>query len=69
MSAGSLSPPMMIFNRPIRVILSQIGREPINVNNDDEYYKALKSRQEAYIKNNDTCKDSILFSSEYTVVV
>ena len=30
------SPAMLLFNRPIRVLLPQIGNEPINVN-DDEY--------------------------------
>ena len=52
---------MMLFNRPIGVLLPQIGREPINVNNDDEYYDTLKSRQEAYTENNNTHKDSTLF--------
>ena len=55
------SPAMPLSNRPIRVLLPQIGREPININKDDEYYKALKSRKETYIKNNDTHKDTIFF--------
>ena len=50
---GIPSPAMLLFNRPIRVLLSWFGREPININKDDEYYEALKSRQETYIKNND----------------
>ena len=61
--AGLLSPATILFNRPIRALLLQNGREPIYINNDDEYYKALKSRQEAYTHNNDTCKDSIFFSA------
>ena len=60
---GLPSPAMMLFNRPIRALLPQIAGKPINVNTGDEYYKALKSRQEAYSKNNDTHKDSALFSS------
>ena len=68
-SAEWPSPAMILLNRPIRELLPQIGREPININNDDEYYEALKSRQEAYTKNNDTCKDYTLFSSEATVAV
>ena len=33
-------------NGPIRLLLPQIEREPININKDDEYYEVLKSRQE-----------------------
>ena len=59
----------MLFNRPIRALLPQIGREPINVINNDEYYEALKSRQETYTKNNDTHKESTFFSAGSTVAV
>ena len=52
---------MMLFNRPIRAVLLQMGRKPIIINYDDEYYEALKSRQETYTKNNDTWKDFIFF--------
>ena len=45
------SPAMMLFNRPIRSLLPEIDREPLNINTDDKNYEALKSRQEAYIKN------------------
>ena len=69
MCAGLPSPAMMLFNRPIRALLLQICRGLINVNNNDDYHKALKSRQEEYTKNNDTCKDSTLFSSRSTVAV
>ena len=41
---------MLLFNRPTRVLLPQIGREPIYNNNDDGYYASLKSKQEAYTK-------------------
>ena len=58
-----------MFNRPIRALLLQIGRDPININNDDEYYKALKPRQEAYTMNNNAHKDSTFFSVGSTVVV
>ena len=51
------SPAMMLFNRTIRALLLQIGRQQTNTNNDYEFYEALQSRQEAYIKNNDTCND------------
>ena len=41
----------------------------MNVNNDDEYHKALKWRQEKCPYNNDTHKDSKLFSQASTVMV
>ena len=47
----------------------QIGREPININYNDEYYEAFKLMQEAYTKNKDTHKDSKSFSSGSTVAV
>ena len=59
----------MLFNTPIRALLPQIRREPIHVNSDDEHCEALKSWQEAYLKNNDTWKDSPLFSSGFTLQV
>ena len=55
--------------RPIRAILPQIGRTAAKINKSDEYYKALKSRQETYIKNNYICKDSKFFSAGSTVTV
>ena len=66
---GLSSPTMMLLNRPIRALLPHIGREPININNDDEYEKALKSRQETYTKNYDTFKHSTFFSVGSMVVV
>ena len=54
---------MLLFNMPIRVVMPQIGREPIDINKNDENYEALKSKQETYIKNNDTHKDSTFFSA------
>ena len=45
--AGLCSPAILIFNRSIRALLPQINREPININADNEHYKALK-----YIKIN-----------------
>ena len=60
---------MILFNRPIRAPFLQCGREPIKKFNDDEYYKALKSRQEMYSTNDDTHNNSTLFSSGSAVVV
>ena len=68
-STGLPSSAIMLFNKPIRTLLPHMGRELINVNNDDDDYEALKSRQEACTKNNDTHKDSTLFSSGSTVAV
>ena len=48
---GLSSLAIMLFNRSIRALLLQPGSEPININNDNEYYKGLTSRQEAYTKN------------------
>ena len=56
--AGIPSPATLLFYRPIRALLPQIGREPINIS--DAYYKALKSKHKPYIKKNDTCKNSYL---------
>ena len=53
-STGLPSPAMMLFNRPIRALLPQIGGDPMSISNDDEYYEALKSRQKVYTKNNAT---------------
>ena len=58
---------MMLFNRTRRTLLPQIGREPINFSNDGEYYETLKSKKEAYTKNNDTHKDSASFSIGSTI--
>ena len=33
---------MMLFSRPVRGLLPQMNREPINVNNDNLHYEALE---------------------------
>ena len=60
---GILSPATLLFNRLIRALLPQIGRKPINITKDIEYYEALKSGQQTYIRNNDTHNVSIFFSA------
>ena len=45
-----MCPATMLFNRPIRGLLPQVNREPIDINNDDAQYKALKAHQNKYIK-------------------
>ena len=42
---GIPSPAMMLCNRPIRSLLLQVCRAPINVNNDAAHYEALKAYQ------------------------
>ena len=54
MSAKLPSPAMLLFNRPIRGLLPQMNRGPININNDDGQNEALKSHKIKYVKNNDT---------------
>ena len=68
-SARLPSPATMLFNRLIRTLLLQIGKEPINVNKDDKYCKALISKNNAYTKKNDTHKDSTIISPGSTAAV
>ena len=44
-------------------------REPININNDDAQYEALKACHNKYVNNNNTCKDPSVFSVGSTVAV
>ena len=66
--AGLASPAMLLFNRSIGALLPQTGIQPIKIY-DDEYYEALKSRQEEYTKNTDAYKDSTFFSAGSTIAV
>ena len=61
LSASLPSPATLSFNQPIRALLPQINREPININADVEHYNVLKACQDKYIKGNDTRKTHILF--------
>ena len=47
---GLPRPAMMMFNRTIRALLPQTGREPIKINNKDEYYKALKQSKKHILR-------------------
>ena len=60
---------MLLFNRPIRTLLPQVNRNPINYNADDENYKALKLQQDKYLKNIDTHRDSFSFPIGSTVAL
>ena len=39
---GLTSPAMLLFNKPIRGLLLQIHKEPININNNDPHFKPSK---------------------------
>ena len=60
--------PPLINNWKLAVIIYN-AQQIFVINHKDEYYRALKSRQEAYIKNNDSCKNSTIFSSGSTVAI
>ena len=44
-------------------------RELININNDDTWYKALRAHLDKYVKDSDTCKDSLSFPLGSTVAM
>ena len=67
--AGGLSPVMMLFNRLMRGLLSQMNRDPINVYNDGLHYKTLQGSQKKNDKGKDTQKGSPIFISGATVAV
>ena len=64
---GVPSPATLLLNRPIQSQLPQMNREPININNDDAKYEALKAHQDKYVKNSDTHKDLLSFPIMSTV--
>ena len=59
LDAGLCSLAMILFNRPITGLLPQMSRDPVNVNNSDAQYEALKAQQEK-----DTCKDPSIFQQD-----
>ena len=66
--AGFLSLETMLFNRPIRGLLTQMGRDPIHVDNDDVHIEALEAHQRKNGKGKYTHKDTI-FIKGATVAV
>ena len=52
----------LLFNRPFRVLLPKVNKEPINFNDYDEHYGGLNTCEDKYTKGNDTHKDSFSFS-------
>ena len=63
------SPATLFFNRPIRVLLPQMSRDPININNNNDQYEAPKAHQDKYVKDSDTYEDSLSFPVGSTVAV
>ena len=66
---GLLSLATLLFNRPIRALLCQMNREPININADDKHYEVLKACQDKYIKGNDNNRLTFFSYSVYTVAI
>ena len=58
---GLSSPATFFIKRPIRSLLPQMNRKPIDINADDEHYEALKTGQDKYFKGSDAHKDSLYF--------
>ena len=58
---GLLSPVTLLFIRPIRTLLPQINRNPINISADDENHQAQRTWQEKYLKGCDACKVLLSF--------
>ena len=54
MGAGLPCLGMILFNRPIRGLLPQMRRDPINVDNDDLHCKELEACQRKNLKSKDT---------------
>ena len=63
------SPVTQLFNRPIRTLLPQTNRKPVNFNVDSEYNKALKTFQDKFIGGIDTHEDSFSYPVGSTVAV
>ena len=68
MGTGIPSPATVLFKGPNRALLSQIGRQPVNINNDNKYYEAFKNQDKKH-----TLRMMILtkstFSAESAVAV
>ena len=67
--AGLSSPATLLFNRPIGDPLFKMNREPLNIDNNDAQYEALKAHYDKYIKGTDTNKDSLSFHVWSTVAM
>ena len=58
-----------LFNCPLRGIMPAVNRLPFDVNNNDEYYKALVKRQTKNDNNHDTSRNYALIPIGSTVTV
>ena len=52
---------MPLFNNIVRALLPKMNREHININNNDAKCGALKTCQDKYVKDNDSCNGSLSF--------
>ena len=57
------------YLRPIRGLLPKINRKPLNIKADNEYYEFLKTCQDKYIEDSNTCRALFSFHIESTVAV
>ena len=51
---GLPSTAMLLFNCSVRGIMPEMGRPPINIDNDDQHHKTLMHRQGKNYQGNDT---------------
>ena len=66
---GLTSPTDMLFNHPIRGIMSIINRPPIGIDNDGEHHEAVTKRQTKNDKDKDTSKNFVSIPIGSTVAV
>ena len=66
---GLPSPATLLFNCPVRGIMSVMDRPPINIDNDDEHHHTLIDRQGKNDQDNDTSKIFMSIPIESTVAV
>ena len=66
---GLPSSAILLFNRPIRGLLLQMNRKPINIYKDDAENGVFKSHQMRYSKDNDICTESLSFDIGSTVAM
>ena len=67
--AGLPNPTMMLFNRLIRSLFSQMNRHPIDIDNDELHYNALEAHQRKNDKVKDTHKDPFIYITGATEAV
>ena len=61
---GLPGPATLLFNHPIRVIMTILSRLPISTNNNDKHYEALVRRQRKGIRTMLLPEITILFQKD-----